>query len=699
MSTEAPDARAPVAVIHFDDALEARLVDAPETLAGPLRDIEVTIIRPCVSQNGLRYSPAVLQAAVAKFEGAAAFADHPDALDLSRAGGRSIRDLVGVYHSARYEPGAGIRARLRFLPSAAWAYSLVEGLIRDRGAGRVVPPIGISADLLVVKQLTYPANLRPVPAPQGQGNAAGAPRGICDVLSIERVNSADLVFRPAAGGSFDRIVEAIADPVSRPQPEACRGDRAVAQTNSKEVTVPENATANQQPPATPATPAPPTAALEAEMAALRDARRAALDELREARLAASGLPEPAVARIRESLEGRDWQAADLEAEIAAMKALLAAVSPSPIRGAGQTRVQMGLNSTEQITIALERLFGLPVDDKYKHIPRLSGIREAYLLLTGDYDFTGRPNPERAAIAREANETTLAVMDNVVSNVMNKRLVHDYAAQPKWWRPIVSIVDLKDMKAQTRVLLNDFGALATVAENGAYQNVAWGDTAETYTVAKRGNLVYVTMEAIINDDLRAFTRIPRKLAAAAAVTINEFVSGLFTTGSGAGTIMADGNTVFHASRNNLGSAALDATSLAAGIVAMLKYSNSAAKRIGVRPRYLLVPPDLIKDAWTIVNSTLIPGSPNNDANFLHGLVEPITVPNWTDANNWYLMADPAMVEGIEIGFLNGRETPELLVQDQPTNGTVFTNDAITWKVRWIFGGGWLDWRAAYGAIVT
>jgi hypothetical protein len=76
-----------------------------------------------------------------------------------------------------------------------------------------------------------------------------------------------------------------------------------------------------------------------------------------------------------------------------------------------------------------------------------------------------------------------------------------------------------------------------------------------------------------------------------------------------------------------------------------------------------------------------------------------VPQFTDTNNWYLLADPGQVELIEIGYLGGQDAPEMLVQDDPTAGTVFSNDAISYKVRWIFGGGWLDYRGAYGAVVA
>jgi hypothetical protein len=302
---------------------------------------------------------------------------------------------------------------------------------------------------------------------------------------------------------------------------------------------------------------------------------------------------------------------------------------------------------------------------------------------------------------EANEVTTAVMANIVSTAMNKRLVKDYAAQPKWWKPIVVEVPVRDMKQQERIRLNDFASLSLVSENSAYANLAWDDAKETYTPAKRGNIVYVTLETIINDDLRAVQSIPKKLARAAGVTINEFVASLFTANSGEGPTMADGNHVFDAvnHQGNLGSTALDATSFGAGMAAIAKMTDTAQKRMGLVGKWLLIPPDLEQTAFTLLYSQLKPGGSDNDMNFFQGRAQYIVVPNWTDANNWYLVADPGQIELIEIGYLDGQDAPELLVQDDPTAGTVFTNDAISYKVRWIFGGGWLDYRGAYGAVVA
>jgi hypothetical protein len=71
----------------------------------------------------------------------------------------------------------------------------------------------------------------------------------------------------------------------------------------------------------------------------------------------------------------------------------------------------------------------------------------------------------------------------------------------------------------------------------------------------------------------------------------------------------------------------------------------------------------------------------------------------DRNRLNTSSSPAWaIEPIELGLLGGREEPELLLQEQPTTGAVFTNDQISWKVRHVFGGAWLDYRGAYGAIV-
>jgi hypothetical protein len=77
-----------------------------------------------------------------------------------------------------------------------------------------------------------------------------------------------------------------------------------------------------------------------------------------------------------------------------------------------------------------------------------------------------------------------------------------------------------------------------------------------------------------------------------------------------------------------------------------------------------------------------------------------VPIWygTDTNDWTVYADPLDIPGIQIGFLGGQEEPELFIQDMPNVGSMFSNDKVTWKVRQIYGGNVLDFRAFVKSVV-
>jgi hypothetical protein len=77
-----------------------------------------------------------------------------------------------------------------------------------------------------------------------------------------------------------------------------------------------------------------------------------------------------------------------------------------------------------------------------------------------------------------------------------------------------------------------------------------------------------------------------------------------------------------------------------------------------------------------------------------------LPVWcfTDTNNWYASVNPLDIPIIELGFLDGKEEPELFVQDMPNVGSMFNNDTLTYKLRHIYGAAVVDYRGVYGAIV-
>jgi hypothetical protein len=130
--------------------------------------------------------------------------------------------------------------------------------------------------------------------------------------------------------------------------------------------------------------------------------------------------------------------------------------------------------------------------------------------------------------------------------------------------------------------------------------------------------------------------------------------------------------------------------------MLKQTElGSADRLNIPPATLLVPIDLEQGAHDLFQR-----GNNNDPTFIQHMQLTIqAVWHWTDSNDWALAADPARVPMIELGFVGGQEEPALFVQDTPTVGGIFSNDAMTWKIRREYGGAVKDGRGAYKGVVS
>lgn len=129
--------------------------------------------------------------------------------------------------------------------------------------------------------------------------------------------------------------------------------------------------------------------------------------------------------------------------------------------------------------------------------------------------------------------------------------------------------------------------------------------------------------------------------------------------------------------------------------MLKQAEAGSNdRLGVGPRSLVVPLDLVETANNLFNRNT-----NNDKTFIQAMTMDIIAPwYWTDANDWCTVADPRDIPTIEIGFWNGEQEPQILVQDMPTVGSLFSNDQITYRIRHVYGGNVLDYRGMTKAVV-
>lgn len=422
----------------------------------------------------------------------------------------------------------------------------------------------------------------------------------------------------------------------------------------------------------------------------------------------SGLPLVAQQRLLDRKYASAQEVSDaIESERAYLAALtegnVVNIGATPPRGAQITGMRTGM---DQIQLAFDALLAgtRPPDG----IQPLTGIREMYHLLSGDYELTGLFHGERVYLAN-VNSATMA---SLVANALNKVVVNEFQEYPRWWEPITSVMDFNNLQQVKWISLGGIGELPTVSEGAAYTELTWDDKTETANFTKKGGYLGITLETIDKDDTSRVRQAPRALAQAAWLTLSKAISSIFTSNSGVGPTLSDSVALFDNAHSNLGATALSITEFAAVRNKMRKQTElNSGERLGAltAPRYILVPPDLEMTALQVLASEYqytyalsnAPAAPANvysegsshDARLAFARSRVIVVDLWTDTNNWAAVVDPRMYPTIGLGFRYGR-TPEIFSVASPLAGLMFTNDTLPVKVRFFYATGPMDYRGLY-----
>jgi len=312
---------------------------------------------------------------------------------------------------------------------------------------------------------------------------------------------------------------------------------------------------------------------------------------------------------------------------------------------------------------------------------------------------------RMAMSAHLQEAALATTTwaEVFGDSIRRAMIMFYQ-EADWtsWRKIVSeISNAPDFRTMRRVRIGGLADLETVAELGTYNEITIpGDEEETFVVTKKGNLFSWSMESAINDDLGSLKRIPQLIGRSATRTLYKSVFDIIRTNP----TMGDGVALFHASHGNLGSSALASASLTAAILAMRDQTELSSGEVlgNAKPRYIVYPNELEQTAFELAQASVsqVSGRAETIENWFlsFGLTPLPPIGYWTDANDWALIGDPMTSPTIEVSFLNGRQEPEILVQDQVNVGSMFTADKLSVKGRLIFGTKALDHRFMFKAAV-
>lgn len=657
--------------------------------------IEVTLIRSGRSGNRNYYPDATLREAAPMFEGVRVFTKS-DAEHIAGKG-KDVRNLIGGIYGVRFlegktpDTGALVGTFKALDPTDAAVTKMTEAV--KRGMQSL---LGLSID----------ANART------KQRKAGA-ETLREAVKFTKVHSVDLIVEPGAGGGLDRLTEAAADqPLNNPEGTAmplwkqrlleaikAKDPAKHATINAETIGDDELVTLHEAVCGSLVPSAPGTSRMAEAQGDNAPLTRADLEvfTLRGAareRINAARLPQAAKDRLQAQIA---TAGADRLTE-AAVADLIKAEGEYIARmtESGAVRVPMfgeGSMVVGDRSLTMRDMLDAFWDPAHKDHGRVQSFKECYIEMTGDRLVTGR--------LRECDQSRLveslgsASLGEVLGDSVTRRMLAEYRAAVDFdgWRQLVSVVPVNDFRMQHRTRWGGYGDLPTVAEGGDYLPLTSpGDEEATYKAGKKGGTEDITLEMIKNDDVGVIRRIPTKLSRAAKRTLAKFVFDFLRTNP----VIYDTKALFHVDHANLFAAALSKAELAVHRLAMLKQTElSSSDRIGIAPSRLVVPADLQEAAVDLFKL-----STNNEKTFIQSLtMNIIPVWYWTDANDWCTAADPADIPGIEVGFLDGREEPELFVQDTPNVGSMFAADKLTYKIRHIYGGAVTDYRAFTKAVVA
>ena len=455
-------------------------------------------------------------------------------------------------------------------------------------------------------------------------------------------------------------------------------------------------------------------------------------------LGKSDLPDAAQTRVRGLFEGREATANKVYDAVKAEKDYLATLTKSgDVTNCGGRKDDVRVTEDQREKYG-KAMYGMLIGEDVDGVPQFPGIHDSYRIIHG-FNGPREAMARRIMVSMAASSPDLGVAEwgkeqrreehfkhlresarlypidlkevlltttwaEVFGDSIRRALIRAYSADMfDIWRKVVSDTPpIQDFRTHRRVRVGGFADLATVAENAAYADFANpGDEEVTYTPTKKGNLFPVTWEAMLQDDLGRLRQIPRDIGRTAGRTLAKDV---LVTNLMANPVIFDAVALVAGAHNNNQTAALSNDTLQIAIQQMRKQTElTSGERLSIVPRFLLVPPDLEDLAFELTASRVkvTAGEDSTVANSLKDQfrIQPIVVPWQTDVNDWFLVADPTQNPTIEVGFLGGRQTPEIFVQEANNLGAVFTNDRITWKVRFAWGIAVLDFRTFSGSLVA
>lgn len=289
--------------------------------------------------------------------------------------------------------------------------------------------------------------------------------------------------------------------------------------------------------------------------------------------------------------------------------------------------------------------------------------------------------------------TTSDFPNLLANTAAKALGDSYGSARRSFTVWARRRTLPDFKSFRVINLSGAPQLQQIAavgqEAGEITFGTIGEQAEAYQLFRAGRRIAITFEAIVNDDMDGFSRVPQLFGTAAARLESETVYSILNTNGN----MSDSNALFGTAHANVfgngvagfsaGDGVLSITGLGVGRRVMRTQTAPNGDIIDATARYLLVPAALETAAQQLTTTQFVPNAAGS-VNPFTSLV-PVVEPRLASAIQWYLIADNAEVDTVEYAYLEGMEAPQV------TTYTDDDTDGVIVKCTHNFGAKATDWR--------
>jgi hypothetical protein len=367
----------------------------------------------------------------------------------------------------------------------------------------------------------------------------------------------------------------------------------------------------------------------------------------------------------------NWTANDPAANVRGNAPAVKADERDKYRAAAIEGIVLRVNPNHEAKVGGDEFRGMTIVDLAKDVLERSG--EAT-----------RGKSRREVLSMALRQHTISDFPIILGNTINRQLQAAYQRADQTYAPFCRRTSIADMRPKTVAKLSGLmGTLQAIPEGGEYTATTVTEDKETYSLVKYGRKIGLTLEAMLNDDLDAFSRLPQAIAQAARNFESNTVYGILT-----GTpLMNDGFALFSSQHGNLGTAgAISNTTLAEAKKKMRQQTGLEGDFLNVMLKYLIVGPDNEQEALQWMNASFSPATVGN-TNIYQGSMQVIVEPRIT-TKNWFAAAEPTAIDTIEYAYLEGENG---LYTEQKEG---FDIDGIEIKARLFFAAKAIDHRGLF-----